>query len=299
MKRLYDYFEIEGLNLGRVAKSFESRGVTIYDFKRTGKKKARFSVKHDDCEKVFAIKEELCYNIKKKGTGGRSYPLFFIKTNPGLLIGAFLFVAAATFSGDFIYGVEFTGAGAIYKNEAYAAIKDCGAGVFSRFSDVDLKKLSAAVLKSNPRLSFVDCRRRGNYLIVDLAPSRTGAEKLTGDKTSLIAEDEGVVESVKVYRGTAKVAAGDRVKPGDELVSGEVTVKEQTVTVSVLATVTLVCEKEYVYVSSREGEETLAEAFAEEAFGKEAVSLATASVRRGEEVYYTVKISYLKTYFTG
>lgn len=299
MKRLYDYFEIEGLNLGRVVKSFESRGVTVFDFKRTGKRKARFSVKHADCEKVFAIKEELCYNIKKKGTGGGAYPLYFIKINPGLLIGALLFAAAVTVSSDFIYGVEFTGAGAIYKNEAYAAIKDSGTGVFSRFSKTDLKKLSAKVLKSNPRFSFVDCRRRGNYLVVDIAPSRTGVERLNGKQTSLRSKDDGVVESVKVYRGTAKVRAGDRVCAGDELVSGVVTVKEQTVTVSILATVTLICEKEYVYVSPREGEETLAAAFAEEAFGGEALRTEVVAAVCEKEVFYTVKIAYAKTYFTG
>ena len=99
-------------------------------------------------------------------------------------------------------------------------------------------------------------------LIVDLALSKDGVDRLKGDEYSLVSDVSGVVESVKVYRGTAVVSVGDSVNKGDLLVDGYVTIKEQTLKTNVLACVSIIVEESGEYRSKNDNEEDRALTFA-------------------------------------
>ena len=190
--------------------------------------------------------------------------------------------------------------GSVYEREVKNYLSSRGIKEFSRFSTIDLPRLEDEILSANKNLSFVSLSRRGNRLIIDSAVSGEKVDRLNGDAYSLCSDVDGVVESVKVYRGTPVVEVGQLVKKGDLLVDGVVTVKEQTLKINVIACVSLLYESEYEYRSSKSGEEEKAKIIAETVLGEKEPVWSSVRVKFENGQYiYTVSVSFRRVLLVG
>ncbi len=262
---VYTVFEVKGLNLDRLINSYGKQGIALYDVKKYSNKRIRFAVKYGDGKKLFAITKEMCYNIRKVCDKGRGYPLLYLFRNIGVLIGIALFTVTAIILNDYVFSVDYTGSGSVYSREVQNYLSGRGVGVYSKFSDIDLDSLGEEIMSVSPRLSFAECRKDGNRLKIELILSREPPKTLNGGVTELKAEVSGVLENLKVYRGTAEVKVGDSVSAGDLLVGGYYLAGEERVSQNVIATATIRIEKNYEYVSINDNEEDMALLFAEQA----------------------------------
>lgn len=299
-KFFYSTFEIRGLNLDRLINTLGKRGITLLNVKKYGNKRLIITVNSAENEKIFAIGKELCYNIKKVRDGGRLYPALFLLRNAGLLIGAAIFLISIFIINDLIFSFSFTGSGALYGREITEYLNGKGVAVFSRFSGLDLKTLGESILADNPHLSFVDIRRSGNRLEINAAAATDNVKRLEGDAKELTADAAGTVETVKVYRGTAEVQAGQTVEPGDVLVAGYAVVKDRRLEINVIAFVTVISEYRYEFRCDSDAGEDIALIFAEEAFGdKEITSFRVDKTEEEKGFLYTVYLTYRIVYFVG
>lgn len=301
LKRLYyTVYEIRGLNLDRLINTLKKRGIGLYDVKKYGVKRLVLAVNGSDNEKFFAITRELCYNVKKVRDKGRLYPALYLFRNLGLVIGAVVFLVAGVFFDDVIFSFSFTGSGSVYKREVTDYLSGRGIKVYSRFSDLDLKTLEDEILAFNPHLSFASCKKDGNRLAINLVLASDGTDVLSGEAKELRSDVDGVIESIKVYRGTAIAGVGDAVTTGQLLVGGYATVNEQTVEINVLACVTIVTEKVTVYSSGSDGDEERAIVFAEESNPElEPISSEVVKTQENGEFIYTVILKYRHVLYVG
>lgn len=300
MSYVFTEYRVKGLNLDRFINTVKRRGITLYEIKKTDGKTINVTVKYKESKKFFAISKELCYNIEKIKDKGRLYPLLYLYKNIGLVVGAIIFIASALFFNDFIFSVEYTGSGSVVKTQVQQYLNDRGIKQYSRFSDIDMATLSSEILASNPRLSFVECQKVGNVLKVNSALSDGSSDTLSGKADKLVSDVDGIVENLKIYRGTAVVKAGDTVKKGDLIVSNQVTVKEQILNINVLAVVTIKCEYEFCYYSQNPGEEQIALALAEESFPGGDISDESVNVSAyGDSYEYKVKLNYRRVLSVG
>ncbi|MBQ3219593.1 MAG: sporulation protein YqfD [Clostridia bacterium] len=290
---------IKGLNLDRFINIVQKKGISLYDVKKIGVKRMLITVNFYDCEKFFAIAKDLCYNIKKIRDKGIGYPVFYLLRNFGLIFGAIIFIATAIFFNDIIFELSFSGSGKIYSREVKQYLQSVGVTEYKRFSKVDLNLLGDDILKSNSHLSFATCKKNGNRLEIELVLSKDKVETLNGNLYALYSDVDGVVESVKVYRGTALVVKGDVVKKGDLLVGGYAVIKEQTIKMNVLATVSVIMEKEFIYLSDKDNEEDKARLFAEEEIDKEIVSGKTIKSFENNKYVYKTTLKIRRVLFAG
>lgn len=267
LELLYTTYEVKGLNLDRLVNLCAKREIPVRDVKKYGNKRMLITVNFKDGKKFFAIAEDLCYNIRKIRDKGRALPYLLLLRSFGLILGGVIFVAMAFFVDDLIFSFSFSGSGSVLKREVEEYLLGRGVTVYSRFSSIDLAGLEDEILAGNPRLSFASCKKVGNRLKIELALSGEGVEVLDTKTQALEASVSGVVESVKVYRGTSVVSVGDFVNAGDTLVVGTVEIKEQSVYTGVLATVSLRTDYVYTYRSEKDEEQLLATIFARESLG--------------------------------
>jgi len=299
-KNLFTKYEISGLNFDRLLIALKKNGISLYNVKKTSSRKMFVSVNFSDNEKFFAIVKDLCYNVKKVKDYGKTYPLLFLWRNLGLVLGLAFFIAATVFFNDTIFAFSYSGSGLIYKSEVESYLADKGITVWSRFSSLDLKRLGGDILEKNPHLSFVSCEKVGNRLKIELVLSETAPKNFDGEKTELLAPEDGVIETLKVYRGTAMLNEGDTVKAGDVLVVGNMTVKDHIVDVNVIATAGILAKREFVFVSALDGEEEKAIAFAEAEYSDyEIRSSGIEKTLSGEEYIYKVTLTVLVVVLTG
>ena len=300
LKSVYTDYEVKGLNLDKFINTLKRHGIELYNLKKFGNKRMLVSIKFTDNQKFFAIAKELCYNIKKLGENGKGYPLLFIYRNVGLTLGVLLSVLIVAFFSDYLFSFEFTGTGSVVKHEIKDYLYSQGISEFSRFSQIDIEELEDGILSCNEHLSFVSVKKRGNRLIIESALSTDSVKTLNGNVTALYSDKEGVVESVKVYRGTATVEVGKEVKVGELLVDGYATIKEQTVKINVLASVTLVCSEQFVYRSKDKGEEEKATLLAEALyFDKQPIDYSVTVKEENGEYIYTVSVRYKHILIAG
>ena len=300
MSLLYSTYEINGLNLDRFINTLKTKGIELKNVKKKNNKQLLVSIKFADNEKFFAIAKELCYNIKKVGVGGKVYPFFALYKNIGVALGTLLMLLIAIFFSDYIFSIDFVGSGSVCKREIKEYLYSNGICEFSKFSDIDLSVLEDKILSSNDNLSFVGVKKRGNRLIIESVLSTEKTKTLNGDIYALHSDCDGVVENIKVYRGTAVVEKGQEVKKGDLLVDGYSTVKEQTVKINVLAFITVICSDDCVYQSKNTGEEEKAILFAKAEFiDREIIDYNVKTVNVGDTYIYTVSVRFKHVIIAG
>lgn len=291
---LFTVYEISGYNSDNLVNILKNKGITLTDIKKKDNKTMTFAVNYADNEKFFAITHDLCYNIKKVGEKGRLRFLPKLFRNIGFIIGALVFVILSVVADDYVLSIDYYGSGSVYAREITTFLKTRNVGRFSRFSQIDLPALSDEIAAASDKISFAECAKSGNRLKIDLALAAEPVKTLDGDKENLVSDVDGVIEFVKVYRGTALKNAGDRVTVGETVCGGYAEIKDIVVKVGVIATVSVKAEFFYVYESEKDGEEDIAETFAEIAFRSgEIISVGTDKTLRSDGIYeYKVKIIY-------
>ncbi len=291
---------VQGLNLDRFLHYAKNKGITLYDIKKITNKRIIVSVSLSESKKFFAIAKEMCYNIKKIKQKGITLPLFLLWKRVGIVLGAIIFCINAYVYSDFIYGFDFSGSGSVLEKEVLAYLNGVGIKPFSRFSDINIEKLEDQILASQKNLSFVGIAKRGNTLCFDLALASDNTEMLKGDIYSLRSDANGIIEKIKVYRGTAVVAEGDSVKNGDLLVDGYMIIKEQTLKINVIATVWIIASQEFVFTDLRQGQEEKVTLLAKAMMvDKDVVSTSVVCTKDNDEYVYRITINYRYIIYAG
>ena len=335
------YYSVEGLNQDRLLNLLASRGIVLYDVKKSSPSKMTFSISVKQDKKFFAIVKEICYNnsepqeihvakplkrgffakirqkrkqtrekviaIKKVGgynitklsVKGMGYPLYFLLNNLGILAGVLALTVISAVANDYIFSFSFVGSGSVFQSQAEDYLKEQGVDLYDRFSEFDLKKLSGGILASNSNLTFAQIYKRGNKMVIELVAGKSAKPPLDDSVQSLVASDDGVVESIVVYRGTAVVNQGDKVNKGDLLVDGKEYFNEQEILTNVLAKVTIRCEYVYEYISDRDGEELYAELFAKNAFLGEVQDCIVEKTQFEDKYAYKVTLYYIQVITAG
>lgn len=292
-KRLhYTVFVVEGLNRERLFNALQKKGVTLYDVKIFGPKRAEFSVDSRELKNFFAITDNLCYNIKKVGERGIAAPFAALFRRFGVLVGALLFaafVAAADFA---VLSVDYYGSGAVYKDYAGEVLSACGVKPFAFTDDERLERAAAALLKNSDVFSFASVEKHGTRVKVNLVLSPEASGVVDTERKELVCPVDGVVESITVLRGTALVAAGDVVKKGDVLIGGYNEIKDTVYETYVLGSVRVISSHTAEYTGG-EGEEEKALALAAAEVGGEIVSENVQKTPLGENKFlYTAVVEY-------
>ena len=170
---------------------------------------------------------------------GKLYPIVYLIKNVGILLGALIFTLGCYLSNDKIFAITYSGSAVEYSAQVQEFLDKKGITTFTNFSSFNTKVLASEIMGQNPNLSFVSCTKKGNRLHLELALQSKDKLTLTGKQKDLFSSVEGVVEQVKVYRGTAVVNQGDTVKKGDLLVSSKMVVNEKELEVNVVAFLTI------------------------------------------------------------
>lgn len=290
---IYYTYQVKGLNLDRFINLLKKRQISLYNLRKTQNNQLIVSVCFKDRLKFFAIAKEMCYNVKKVREFGKAYPFLALYRSIGIFIGCLIIYLMAVFSNGYIFSVNYSGSGSVYKRQVDDFLSQKGITRFSKFNQLDLGLLADEILANNKHLSFVSCQKNGNTLNIQLVLSQEKVERLDGNVGQLNSDKHGVVEEIKVYRGTQKVSVGQEVNVGDLLVDGLVIIKDQPVSVNVIAHVSLICTQKIEYISQKDGQEEQAILFALEQNSQlNILDSSVEKIKKEDKVVYLVNLYY-------
>lgn len=295
---LYTRYEITGVNLSRLLSRLVKSGVALYKVKKIKANKIRLSVNSFDNEKFFANLNELCYNeknVRKISEGGLFTPVNFLIKNVGFLVGVILFIFSTFFVDDFILDFSFSGTGAVYQKEITEILSEYGVKKYARFSSFDLREIEDRLLEKSDDISFASLEKNGKILSVYLVESKAPNSVLSGNAENLKSTVGGVIESIKVYRGTAVLSVGDTVKVGDIIVDGYTVRNEVVCKINVIASATVLSSVTKTYVLDSEGLEDIATTFIEEELSNQNLTNVNIAVNKKDGKYEYIATATVKT----
>ncbi len=255
-------FKVNGSKLKFLPTFLNGRGISVYEYTEISLTESRVVIDFCDSNKFFAICKNMCYNKTIIGYYGVLSPLAFFIKHIGVVLGIIAFIVTATLLNGVLLEIDCVGTGACFTSQTKAVISDYGVKKYCLFSSIDFDGLEAEILKTNPKLSFVSVKKQGNRLIVNSVLSNKNPDVLGETFGDLISGYEGVVESIKVLRGTALVSVGDLVTKDTVLVGGYLLGKDDvTYPTYVLATVTIISsESRFIKVDGEVTERLLSSA---------------------------------------
>ena len=232
-------------------------GIGVYDCKKDGAE-FNFSVKDKDAEKVFAIFDKPCYNIKVSGKSRKNKFFSRLALRAGLVAGAALFVLLALISNAFVLKIEVGGSGGYLESEVRRIVYDEGAREFRPYSAFN-KSVATGKILALPRVTFCNIFRRGSVLMVDVQVD----EEHFGSsvREPLVSDVDGTVINIVAICGTASVAAGDAVKVGDVLIDALTVSGEGYVECVAVGYADIECRKTVEFFADAESDENLKKAY--------------------------------------
>ena len=142
----------------------------------------------------------------------------FFKKHFALFLFGFAAIAFLVFLSGRIWFIDIS----MDNDRIYQALYDAGIHTGVRKSEIDPKNLSRSLAARFSEYAYVGVSVSGVYLFIEPHSENPAPDVyIRTDVRNLIADSDGIIESVHVSAGQALVSPGDTVKKGDILILGQ------------------------------------------------------------------------------
>ncbi len=162
------------------------------------------------------------YGIELRNVEYTGLPFLFLNLikRPGLFAGALVAVFLLVASGRFVWEIKTQGNERLSASEISTILRENGLFVGSYLPTIDVPSLENRILISTDQLSWISINLDGTVANVQVIESIQKGEEETMLPANLIAERDGQIEYLELFRGESAVKVGQAVKKGELLVSG-------------------------------------------------------------------------------
>ncbi len=154
-----------------------------------------------------------------------------LSLRPALVIGGLLFLSWMFYSSRLIWDVRVSGNTKTETEEIIALLDELGCGVGDYYPGINFASLHAKYAAVQHDIAWLSVYMNGTVAEVQVRElhADTRPKHDEGVYANIVAECDGVVDSVNVVEGQACVKAGDTVREGQVLISGVVENKDGSV----------------------------------------------------------------------
>lgn len=224
MKWIYGYLDItlKGNSPERFLNLCRGRELSICNI-RCEKNQYKFCMNIEDYRKLRPIvrKTKTMPLIKRKK--GLPFVVQKMKRRKGFILGFLCFLGLIIFMSKLVWHIEVLGEYSHTQDELMKYMHTNGIHRLMLLSDVDCTAIEESIRKEYEDIGWVSAQIDGTKLFVRI--KETNMPKLYVEETTprhIVADRDGIIESIVTRTGTPLVKAGDEVKKGDILISGVV-----------------------------------------------------------------------------
>ncbi len=179
-------------------------------------------VSYRNAAAICALARRLGLDARVLYAGGLPLVWERVRRRRALLVGLALCVLALTASRLFIWRVEIRDTAGLPESVLRETLRECGVEVGRFWPGFSQDLTRNALLRRLPELRWATVNIRGGCAEVILRAAREAPEpEAEGECADIVARRGGYITRVEALRGTAAVAPGQTVLPGERLISGE------------------------------------------------------------------------------
>ncbi len=213
-------FFVEGGFTDMFFKDCKFHGVALYDIKtKNGGYYCRTSV--SNYRKIYRIRRKSRVKIKLEKKFGIRFLLFKNRHRIGIPAGVLISVIFIIFASNRIWCIDVVGCENIDSAKIYESLEKLNVSVGVKKDDLDTHTLSHHLVMNTPDIVWSAFNINGSVLTVEI-DERTFAPETIDQKSpcNIIADFDGIIDSMEIFKGEAQTVKGSAVKKGDILVSG-------------------------------------------------------------------------------
>lgn len=215
---VFGYFKgkVEPKDVPKVANLFLRLGISS-DVAPDGS----FSLRKRDVEN-FKRSAKASFRFDLSSPYGLYGALVRLKYSYGILLALALSFLVFALSFGRIWDVRIDGNEHLTDRQVESYLTEQGLEIGKHWRKIDKNALENGILTENPDVAWISVNRRGTVAYVQLIESENvgRVEEAQPLYSNVVAECDGVIESITVESGVAAVKVGDVVKAGEVLISG-------------------------------------------------------------------------------
>jgi len=220
LKPFIHRFTLTGLNLERFINLMRQKEIPLLGIRRHDARTLICECYSSDLKAVSALAEEKGWRIQSTQPLRLSAALVRLRSRPGIPVGAVLMLVCMLVMSRYVWRVDIRSAGP-YHADIAAYLSDNGYQAGIPRTSVDAAALEGALLQRYPKIAWFQVYVSNVTLVVEVTHGVPMPETQGREPGDVVAKQDGVVQSIRVYAGTAAVKIGDTVRKGDVLIRGE------------------------------------------------------------------------------
>lgn len=225
----YVIIQIEGLCIARFLKRMNDAGIRVANVRKAGDAKVCCTIPVKRFFMLHALRKGLPVKIRVIGRGGLPFQLRKLSSRPVLWIGTVLLFSGIALLSSRVWIIRIGETKTVDPQQIRELLRERGIypGAFLRgpILITASNDLSAQIREA----AWIGLDREGVLIDVKVVEALPESVKRTDRIPSdVVAEKDGVVTSIQLMRGQARVKVGDRVKAGDVLISGTVIYQDRS-----------------------------------------------------------------------
>lgn len=239
----YVIIQIEGLCAARFLKRLTDAGIRVSHVRKTDEAVLRLTIPAKRFFDLKKLRKGLPLRIRIVGRGGLPFHLRKLRRRPVLWIGTCLLYIGMLLLSTQIWIIRIGETNRVDPEEIRSLLSEHGIRPGAQIEGPILITAANDLSAQIHDAAWIGLDREGILLTVNVKEALPESPKRSSVVPSdIIAEQDGVVTSIQVMRGQARVKAGDRVKKGDVLISGTVFYKDSSYETSADGTVSAAVE---------------------------------------------------------
>ena len=225
----YVIIRAEGLCTARFLRRIANAGIPVSNVRKTDDA-ILFTIPAKRFFELRTLQKGMPLRIRIIGRGGLPFLVQKLKRRPVLRIGTILLFLTITILSTRVWVIRIDETERVDPDEIMELLAERGIYPGSYIQGPILITASNDLSAQIRNAAWIGLDREGVLIKVNVTEALPESPKRTQEIPSdIIAERDGVVTSIQVMRGQARVKVGDRVSAGDVLISGSMIYKDETV----------------------------------------------------------------------
>lgn len=219
----YVIIRLEGLSLERLLNRMAEKRILVWNVSRQGRSMTA-CISARDFRRLHGVCRRLRVRVRIIEKHGAPFVYTRLRFRKVLLFGWLLGAICLIAASKYLWFIKVEGTDAVADSEVLAVLEQMEVRPGTQLSKLDTFSMGRMISSADPRIAWAGIEINGVVMNVTVIEAQS-PKRQTGQREpcSLYALRDGVVIDVTALKGRPLVVAGDTVRMGDELVTGELT----------------------------------------------------------------------------
>lgn len=216
----YVSFEVTGGYPEKFINLSVKNNINFWDLKRIGAD-LKAKIKASEYKNLHSLAKAANSKVRICSKHGLPFFIFKHRKRWGVVVGISIFLAFLYCCSLYIWNINIIGNNSLSKEEIMSTLDSAGLSVGTLKSRINSSEIEESTMAKYDKISWMAVNIKGGTVDVEIKEKLDKPEIIKdSEPCNIVAEQDGQIERMETYRGTAVAIPGEVVTKGQLLISG-------------------------------------------------------------------------------